>query len=179
MFSTGFLVVPFSAAALVLAASGLAKLRRPGSLVRMLGAVGVPAGPTIVRCFAVFEMALGSMALLLSRGDIALALAVVYVMFAGFLSWLLLRGIRVPSCGCAGELDVPPSWIHVALNVGAAAAALGAAATGPTLEGIFTTASRLPLAGVALIAGVAVIAWLAALSAAYLPTVLFAYRGRA
>src|SRR5438309_2370390 len=59
MFSPSSLAVPFSAAALVLALSGVAKLRRPGSLVRMLGAMGIPAGPFAIRVLAAIELAVG------------------------------------------------------------------------------------------------------------------------
>ena len=178
MFSPRSLAAPFSAAALVLALSGLAKLRRPGSLVQTLHAIGIPVGPTVVRLFAGLEIALGAACLVSPGRANAVGIGLLYLFFAAFLASFLARGIEVPSCGCAGDRDVPPSWIHVGLNLAAAAAGLGAAATGPVFEGVARTAAGLPLAGAGFVAGVATVSWLAVLCAAYLPTVLFAYRGR-
>ncbi len=178
MFSPRSLAVPFGAAALVLALSGLAKLRRPGSLVRVLHAIGIPAGPIVVRLLAGLELALGTACLVFPRRATAVGIGLLYLFFAGFLSFFLARGIEVQSCGCAGDRELPPSWIHVGLNLAAAMAALGAAATGPAFEGVARTAAGVPLAGVGFVAGVATVSWLAVLCAAYLPTVLFAYRGR-
>jgi hypothetical protein len=178
MFSSRSLAVPFSAAALVLALSGLAKLRRPGPLVRMLRAIGIPVGPIVVRLFGALELALGTVCLVSPGRATAVGIGLLYLLFAAFLASFLTRGIEVPSCGCAGDQDVPPSWIHVGLNVGAAAAGLVAASTGPAFEGLARTAAGLPLAGAGFVAGVATVSWLAMLCAGYLPTVLSAYRGR-
>jgi methylamine utilization protein MauE len=179
MFSLRSLAVPFSAAAMVLAVSGLAKLRRPGSLVRMLRGIGIPVGPVVVRLFAGLELALGTACLVSPGRATAAALGLLYLSFAAFLASFLARGIELQSCGCAGDRDLPPSWIHVGLNLAAAVvAALVAASTGPAFEGVARTAEGLPLTGVGFVAGVATLSWLAVLCAAYLPTVLFAYRGR-
>ena len=178
MFSPRSLAAPFSAAALVLALSGLAKLRRPGSLVRTLRAIDIPVGPVVVRLFAGLELALGTACLVSPGRATAVGLGLVYLSFAAFLASFLARGIELQSCGCAGDRDLPPSWIHVGLNLAAAATALGAASTGPAFEGVARTAAGLPLAGVGFVVGVATISWLAVLCAAYLPTVLFAYRSR-
>lgn len=178
MLSPQSLAVPFSAAALVLAVSGLAKLRRPGSLVRLLRAMGIPGTPGVVRWFSGLELALGTAGLVSPRRATALGIGLLYLFFAGLLAYLLARSIEVPSCGCAGDRDLPPSWIHVGLNLTAAAAALAAAATGPAFQGVARTAATLPLAGTGFVAGIATVASLGMLCAAYLPTVLFAYRGR-
>jgi hypothetical protein len=178
MFSLRSLAVPFSAAAMVLAVSGLAKLRRPGSLVRMLRAIGIPVGPAVVRLFAGLELALGTACLVSPERATAVGLGLLYLCFAAFLASFLARRIELQSCGCAGDRDLPPSWIHVGLNLAGGVAALVAAATGPAIEGVARTAKGLPLAGVGFVAGVAAVSWLAVLCAAYLPTVLFAYRGR-
>ena len=179
MFSPSSLAVPFSAAALVLALSGVAKLRRPGSLVRMLGAMGIPAGPFAIRVLAAIELAVGAACLVSPRRAASAAMGLLYLSFAAVLALLLVRGIEVPSCGCAGDRDVPPSWIHVGLNLAAAATAVAAASTGPGFGGILGTAAAVPLAGAGFVVGILTISWLAVLCASYLPTVLFAYRGRA
>src|SRR5438128_4646640 len=178
MFSPSSLAVPFSAAALVLALSGVAKLRRPGSLVRMLGAMGIPAGPFAIRVLAAIELAVGAACLVSPRRAASAAMGLLYLSFAAVLALLLVRGIEVPSCGCAGDRDVPPSWIHVGLNLAAAAAALGAASTGPAFGSVARTVGGLPLAGAGVVAGIATTSWLAGPCAAYLPTVPVAYRGR-
>ena len=178
MFSPRSLAVPFSAAALVLALSGLAKLRRPGSLVRLLRSIGIPVGPRVVRVFAGLELALGTACLVSPGQATAVGIGLLYLSFAAVLASFLVRGIEVPSCGCAGDRDVPPSWIHVGLNLAAAAAALGAASTGPAFGSVARTVGGLPLAGAGVVAGIATTSWLAVLCAAYLPTVLVAYRGR-
>jgi hypothetical protein len=144
----------------------------------MLRAIGVPVGPVVVRLFGGLELALGTACLVSPGRATAVGIGLLYLFFAVFLASFLARGIEVRSCGCAGDRDVPPSWIHVGLNVAAAASALGAAATGPVFGGVARTAAGLPLAGAGFVAGVATVSWAAVLCAAYLPTVLFAYRGR-
>lgn len=178
MSSAGSLAVPFFAAALVLVLSGVAKLRQPGSLVRLLGSVGIPAGPVGVRAFSLVESAVGTICLIAPGRAAAMALGSLYVVFAAVLACILARRLEVASCGCAGDRDLPPSWIHVALNLAAAATALASAVTGPAFGGLAPTAAHLPLAGAGFVVGVATTAWLAVLCAAHLPTVLFAYRGR-
>ena len=178
MFSAQSLAVPFFAAAVVLALSGLTKLRQPGSLVRMLASMGVRVGPAAVRTLSVVEFALGAVCLAAPTRIAAVGLGSLYAAFAGFLGWLLVRRIEVSSCGCSGERDVPPSWIHVGLNLAAAAAGLGSAATGPAFPGVAGAAARLPVAGTGFIIGIVAVAGLATLCAAHLPTVLVAYRGR-
>jgi hypothetical protein len=132
----------------------------------------------MVRTFSVLELGLGVVCLAAPTRAAALGLGLLYACFAGFLGSLLVRRVVVSSCGCAGERDVPPSWIHVGLNLAGAAAGLGSAATGPAFQGLAGTAAGLPLSGTGFVAGVAVIAGLAALCVAHLPAVLFAYRVR-
>ena len=55
----------------------------------------------------------------------ALALGVVYLSFAGFLGYVLRVHPEAGSCGCAGPTPVPPSRLHLVLNVLAGLAAFG------------------------------------------------------
>jgi hypothetical protein len=178
MLSAQSLAVPFFATAVVLALSGLAKLRQPGPLVRMFASTGIPVGPAAVRALSLGELGLGAVCLAAPTRIAAFALGSLYAGFAAFLAWLLVRRIEVSSCGCSGKEDVPPSWIHVGLNLAAAAAAMAAAASGPAFPSVAAAAARLPVGGTGFLVGVAAIAALGALCAAYLPTVLLAYRGR-
>ncbi|TMK86626.1 MAG: hypothetical protein E6G44_02755 [Actinobacteria bacterium] len=169
------LAVPFWAAALALAISGLSKLNRPGPLVRMLAAADLPASPGAVRSLAAGELVLGSVALMAPSRWAALTLATAYLCFAAFLWAVLAWRIEVPSCGCAGERDLPPSPLHVGLDLVAGASGIVAAATGPSFGGVPSAMRTMPLAGLPLVAGVVLIVWLAFLFAAYLPGLMTAY----
>jgi hypothetical protein len=94
-----------------------------------------------------------------------------------FLSFLLLAKRPHESCGCAGDRDVPPSWLHVALDAAGAASAAGFAATSRAGTGILGAAAPLPLHGISLLVSVVLLGYLAFLCAAYLPQALAAYQG--
>ena len=59
---------------------------------------------------------------------------------------------RDATCGCLGALDVPPSLLHVALDLVAAGTSFAAAASPP--RGILVEAADLPFHGVPFLAGV-------------------------
>jgi len=177
MRSSEWLVVPFFTAALVLAWSGAAKLRRPGQLVRVLGALGLPARPGGVRLIASAEFGLGTLGLIRPIAAVAGAVGLAYLSFAGFLSFLLVAKPTIGTCGCAGDRDVPPSWLHVVLDVVGAGSAFGFAAIGRGPESIVGIAAPLPLHGVTFLMGVSLLGYLAFLCAAYLPQALISYQG--
>ena len=52
----------------------------------------------------------------------AVALGVLYLVFAGYLGYLLVAKPDAGSCGCAGPTPVPPSRLHLALDLIAAGA---------------------------------------------------------
>jgi hypothetical protein len=164
-------------AAAVLVASGWAKLRQPGPLLRVLRAIRVPGHPHVVRAFSAAELGVGLACLLHPGRPELVALGALYAGFALFLGAVLVLRIEIPSCGCAAE-DVPPSWVHVLLDAVAAAAALGSAAGGSSGEPILKAAWALPVHGLGFVAGVAILAGLAVVAANHLPVALFAYRGR-
>ena len=164
-------------AAVVLVASGWAKLRQPGPLSRVLRAIHIPAGPRVIRTFGAIELALGAAALAHPSPAELIAVGALYAGFAVFLSAVLAFDIEIPSCGCATE-DVPPSWMHVVVDLVAAAGAFGAASMAVPPRSIIEVAWWLPGRGVGLLVGVVTLSGLAVLSATRLPTVLFAYRGR-
>ena len=101
-----------------------------------------------------------------------------YVAFAVFVIAAMRSRTPVSSCGCFGEVDAPPTWLHVVLNGGAAAVALLAALTdrAPRLSSVVAQAgwSAIPLFGLALLAG-----YLAFLAMAVLPRTLAVIREQA
>jgi hypothetical protein len=177
MRSSEWFVVPFFTSSLVLAWSGAAKLRRPGQLVRVLDSAGLPARPVGVRLIALAELGLGTLGLIRPTAAVAVAVGLAYLGFAGFLSFLLVAKPTTGTCGCAGGRDVPPSWLHVALDVVAVGSAFGLAASSRGSEGVVAMAAPLPLHGVTFLVGVTLLGYLASLCAAYLPQALTSYQG--
>lgn len=179
MVAFDVLAVPFFAASGVLVASGGSKLRLTSPSERALYAAGFPSGPPVVRALGAIEIAVGVTALLAPVPVAALAVAALYLLFAVFLGTLLARRVPAASCGCAGERDLPPSWLHVAMNLVVVAVAIGVAATaGSEPTGVMRFAADTPLAGVPFVFGVLLIAWLSMLVVAYVPSLFASYQGR-
>jgi hypothetical protein len=126
---TEALTPPFLLAAAVLLVAGAAKLRAPAGAVRALITLGVPTRAAYVRMFAVAEIALGADCALAPTRAGAVALGLLYGLFA-LITALLAR--RRASCGCfgAGQGDSPASpaqsLISGLLAIVAAACALQA-----------------------------------------------------
>lgn len=121
-------VGPAAAAAGLLVVAGAAKLVRPGGTARGLEAGGLPIGPRTVRLGAAAETALGLWALGAGGPVAHLLVGSSYLAFGAFVVSAMAGRTPVSSCGCFGEPDVPPTATHVAVDLGAAAGALGAAA---------------------------------------------------
>jgi hypothetical protein len=169
-----FAAGPFFASAGILVVSGVAKVRSPRPAAAALTAVGLPLGEGAVRALACVEIALGAAAILRPTPPIAFAVAGAYVCFAGAAS-LFLWSPRVRSCGCLGDREVPPSVLHVALNLAAAGFAVAAAVTG--VDSLPSTVASLGWAAPAFVAGSAAIAYLAAAAVALFPAAYGAYAG--
>jgi hypothetical protein len=167
---SGLLATPYFVAALLLAVSGWAKLWRPGSAAGALRAAGLPSSNRVVRLLGAVEGAVGLGCLLASGREISIALAVLYLGFAGFLVTLLRSPDRPRSCGCVGATEVPPTPLHVVLDLGAAL--MGLAATARPVPGLVAFAADLGLGGVPFVIGVALSAYLLHLVLAYLPAVV-------
>jgi hypothetical protein len=113
------LTAPFLAAAVLVAAAGALKLRRPADTAQALRTQGLPGTAPVVRLLGLAELVVAGLALAgLAAG--AVALAVLYAAFSGFVLLALLRGRPLSSCGCFGAPDTPPSWWHVAVTASAA-----------------------------------------------------------
>ena len=167
-------VVAF-AASVLLVAGGIPKIRRPEPVTRALAAARLPASTGVARALGVGESVIGVLFLTVPGRASAALLAAAYVGFAAFLTYLLVAHVAVASCGCAGERDLPPSWLHVGLDLVATMAAIVAAFDPP--PAILRFAADQPLAGIPFLFGVLLIAWLAALVVAYVPALFGSYRG--
>lgn len=121
---------PFLAAATLLVLAGLAKLRDPLPLVRALRSVGLRVRPPIVRAGALLETAVGLAAVGTGSRPAAVAVAVSYAAFTGFVLVALRRGGVLASCGCFGRQDTSPTRTHAALT-GALALVAAAVAVRP------------------------------------------------
>jgi hypothetical protein len=110
----------FLVASVVLCLAGLTKLRAPAAAAAALG-----VGTWLIRAVAAGEVALGAVCLIHPTSTDAVALAMVYGLFA--LVAVRLRRERM-ACGCFGDNDFPVSLAHVIasglLGVLAMAAAL-------------------------------------------------------
>lgn len=124
------LAVPWLATCAVLAIAGTAKLLRPDPTAGALRAARLPSSRTAVRGLGAFEVALGTAAAVTGAAVLALAVAACYLGFAAFVGNALRRAGMLQSCGCFGTPDVPATGLHVAVNVVAAAVAVGAAGVG-------------------------------------------------
>jgi hypothetical protein len=167
---SGLLATPFFAAALLLAVSGWTKVWQPGSAAAALRATGLPSSNRVARLLGAVEGTVGLGCLLSPGRELSVALALLYLGFAGFLVALLRSPDRPGSCGCVGATQAPPTRLHVVLDLGAALTGVVAAAR--PLAGLVPFAADLGLGGVPFVIGVALSAYLVHLVIAYLPAVI-------
>lgn len=162
-----FLAAPFLAAAALLVAAGVPKLGDPGSLVRAIRSVGLPATRASARAVAGAEVVVGLWALARPGALSAGLVAAAYGVFTAFVLVALSRGGVLGSCGCFGKPDTPPTRTHAAITTGLALVAAGVAAA-PPAEGWLGT----PLAWTVGVTGTgALVAFLLWIALAVLPTV--------
>lgn len=150
--------VCFLAAALLVLA-GIVKVVRPRATAQALLDAGLPGSTRIARGVGVVEILVGVWALAAPATGGALVLGVLYLAFAGFLGYVLRAHPEAGSCGCAGPTPVPPSRLHLVLNVVAGVAGLAyAAISGPSA---IAWLDGLGWAAVPAVAGLALAGWLA------------------
>jgi hypothetical protein len=156
------LLPAFSAAALLLAIAGVAKVTSPYLAQASLSAAGVRIPAVAVRLLGAGELAVGGAAFLEPTTFTAAATAVAYGGFCLFTVRLLrtTAGTRV-DCGCFGGAGSEASPVHLGLNAIAFAICIGATAAPP--PGPDWVLARAPLTATAICLGVA-----AATYAAYL-----------
>jgi hypothetical protein len=137
---------PMAIAALLLLAGGAAKARAPGDTARALRAVGVPAGPRIVRAGAVLEIAVGVGALVAASPVPIALVAISYLAFSAFVVQALRVGTTLSSCGCFGKIETPPSRVHIVIDLLIVAMAAVVVVAGTDVS-IPTVLRAQPLAG--------------------------------
>jgi hypothetical protein len=112
----------------LLCVAGSSKLRAPGPARRALLVLGLPSGEAIVRLIGLGELAIGGWCTVDPSRPSAIAIAIVYALFA-LIAWALAR--RQASCGCFGEGDSPASVMQAIISAVISLAAVGAGLAGP------------------------------------------------
>jgi hypothetical protein len=157
----------YLAAAGLLVASAVAKLRDPGPAADALAELRIPATRPLVRAVALVELAAAVLMVAVpARG--APAACVLYAGFAALVLAQLVRG-SVRSCGCLGSAALPPTRLHLALNLALAGCC---AFAHPDVLGSLDH----PLAAAVVLIGAATTAWALAAGLELLPQTLHAYR---
>jgi hypothetical protein len=113
----------FLVASLLLCVAGLGKLRAPAG-----AAAALQVGLWLVRVLAAGEVALGAACVLHPTRGLALALAVVFGLFA---TVAVIYKRRRVACGCFGDDDLPVSQAHVIASELLGTLALASAVVGP------------------------------------------------
>jgi len=165
---------PFLVIAALLAAGGALKVHRPATTARALRQMGLPSSPALVRVGAAAELAVAAGAMAWGSPPFAALVALSYLGFAAFVLVALRRGVPLSSCGCFGGVqDTPPTYGHLALNVGATVVATAVALGhgGASLADVARLDGSLVLRGVFLVL-TGVSAWFAYVAVTLLPRVL-------
>lgn len=155
---------------MLLVVAGAAKIARPAPTAELLGALGVPALPSVAIAIGLMEIATGIIALAIGGAAIAAVTGALYAAFAV----AVVRAIAVgaPSCGCFGRTDAPPSLVHVIGNIVFAGASFAAIGASTPLE----VMDDQPAGGVAFVVLIGVIAGLALIVFTALPEAMAARR---
>jgi hypothetical protein len=129
---TASFIGAFGVACGVLMVSGAFKLVQPGGVAGAVQTLGMRVPRWGGRLIGSFEIGVGAAGLAVGGPIPSLAVATAYLAFAVVGVVLMRRG--EVSCGCFGQIESPPSGLHVAIDLGAATAALGhAAAMSPSI----------------------------------------------
>jgi hypothetical protein len=161
------LAPPTFLAAGLLAVAGAAKIARPGAAAQLLTDVRIPGDRWSARLLGGAEIAAAGWALLAPDAGGAYALACAYLAFSAFLGYVLVARPDAGSCGCAGGKTVPPSVLHLSLDLLAGLAALGYAVEhGPDAR---TWIASLGLGALPVVGGLALAAWIATIAVAEAP----------
>lgn len=138
-------------AAVVVVASGAAKIESPTAFADLLAML---AGPReirpevmsrLARGAGLTELALGTCVLVVGGTIPALVLGAAYVVFAAVAE--RARRAGATTCGCFGSMSTPPNVLHVVVNLVAAVVCIVAAIGGAT-DDILTVVQNQPFAGI-------------------------------
>lgn len=136
---------PYLIAVALVVAAGIGKAIDPTMTVGALRGIGLRVPAVVVRAFGAAEAVLGVAAVVTGNRWLALVIAFSYVGFTTFVLVALARRLPIGSCGCFGRVDTPPSWLHVAVNIGAVVTAVAVAQIdGPS---VFHGLADQPVAG--------------------------------
>lgn len=152
-----------AAAAGLLVVTGAAKLRRPAAATAALAAITLRLdgrAHLAGRALGAAEVAVGLAALLTRSWAAAACTALLYLGFAAFVVTAMRPGRAVASCGCSGQVDTPPTRLHVVVDLIFAGFAVAAALRPPVplLRSLDRAETLVALAVAAL---VGTLAWLA------------------
>lgn len=114
---------PFIVTAALLGAGGALKVARPATTAGALRQLGIPASKTAVRIGAAAELGIATAAVIDGSRPFAALVAASYLGFAAFVLAALRGDVPLSSCGCFGVQDTPPTSVHLAVNLAAAATA--------------------------------------------------------
>lgn len=143
--------VVLASASLLLILSGVGKVRRPTATARVLQKVGFPAPGRLAQLLGFVELSFGIAGLLVPSPFVAAAVSLLYLTFAAFLGLALVRRLPIEDCGCAGsKFAIPPSWLHVGLDVAIGLTSL--LATAPVIS-VFELVRADPAVGLLVVAG--------------------------
>jgi len=157
----------FFLAAGLLVLAGATKVVRPDATAQALLDAGLPGSLPAARAVGVVELTVGVWACAAPTAGGAVALGVLYLVFAGYLGFLLVARPDAGSCGCAGGTAVPPSGLHLVLNIVAGATGLAYAGTAAPTIGAWLTS--LGWAVVPVVFGIVVAGWLAVVAVTIAP----------
>ena len=118
-------VGPYAIAACLLVFGGGSKALSPDDTANALRVMGLPVAHRLVRVGGAFEAALGAVALVVAGTAPAVLVAASYAAFAVFVAAARASHRPISSCGCLGKTDMPPSGLHLGVNVAACIAAIG------------------------------------------------------
>lgn len=161
----------FTIGALLLVASGAAKIVDPKPTQGALAAMKLPSGFFLVLALGVVEFGAG-LGALVAPGSVAPVVAVLYLGFTVFVAMAMRRGVAIQSCGCFGRRDTPPSLAHLVANPVIALTSLIVTGTRP--EGLVDTTMRAPIEGTVYLGFSVMGAWLVYLLLAELPKTMAA-----
>jgi hypothetical protein len=156
-----------SLAAGLLVVAGAAKLVRPRATAQALLDAGLPGSLGLARGLGAVEIGVGAWALLAPGMGGAVALGIAYVTFAGFLAYVLRTRPDAGSCGCAGPTPVPPSRLHLVLDLVAGLGALAYVATSPQSAPAWI--AGFGWVGVPIVLGLVLAGWLTVVAVTQVP----------
>jgi hypothetical protein len=169
---------PFLVTTALLGGAGALKVVRPAPTAGALRQIGLPVPTAAVRIAAAAELGIATAAMVDGSRPFAALVAVSYLAFAAFVVVALRRDVPLSSCGCFGVEDTPPTPVHLAVNLAAAATAATVAlgvAEGGGLAAITTMDASLLLRG-AFVLSTAAATWLAYVVLTDLPRLMKAAR---